>query len=1502
MGKLDKNILSQFSEFDCERQLYINLGVDDPDWIVPGYQIIPSNRRKKSSQLALDIGKGYEQVIYSNLKRIPNLFCKSSSIGEITPVSLTFQLLNQLYNDFSAQKISQACLLEHQFKVTDQFLEEILLIPATSTIDRSENRPDILILQQLEYNPKSTYYEILYTGEIRQLDQSELASRIAINIIDIKSTNEMNVGKKHFIEIIYYALTLSHFLVENKLDSKYFVCMSANGILPNVENFFVNSFHEIFSYTVELDWQNTYRIFDKLAKTIISFEQKRPLDISQIDCLDVNINPACGRCNFVEDCKSLLGFGNRPPEKWDIRLLPNTSRAIREQFRERNLLDIGSVSKDLASFTIQATPNPLYPQLPLLKMRSQAIITQNPYYPNYGEVYSLSIPKFTDIILIFDNEYDPTTERIYTIGLNLVMSVSPNSKSGYKDRFDGWWVIWKDHLINKTSLATIKDQLETLLNKELNIRELGVLSRIIIELWANPMYENAFTDIILPHEQPQYKDRTTVNFTYTYVNGGLDNANEFQLAKNLVELLYNIFSLSYYIERFITSEPDAEERITKPQFAIFYWTTDQLTVLEEMIERNLFALITDATIKPKLERVISLITPSDSDIKNPLQHKKIFDLRAFAESVVGMPNSVINYTWHELADTLFGIKANKNFWMPHFNYMEYSNWHDFLAELDTNKKEQKRVAITNQIRNKLFSLNRLRTFFQASAGWLVSRKAKPAESAEITWKELPDDYHQLANFWYIYSKLNGSMDLYEADYYRSMFPDFSIGKLCAAKVDNLNFTTASTSRGASIYTYTFELHNLSTNMKISEGDHVLLVPNELRDDGRIPYWKIIVESMEWVDPVTPNSGYYKITTDSVYKNYIEEASEILEKESSEWFLYPTASDNWTNKLYNCRYSTGLLTRYNLGNSWLGHQLAERFGFNFKNKLIKPHNSDFLLSEIYLYAPEFLPENKINTNDKLRLSSAYPPDASQTEAILTALNSTISLIIGPPGTGKSQTIANLVEEFLARNKDRPIKILISTFSYPAAKVLLDKLHDLRDSKNRPNFSSQIQKVFVRSQSREPFNVVVDDDNILDFYRTSGTAWKLDGKSYTTEKNKGKLALDDSFILFSNAHQLYHLYDLNRNAITKGQAIDFIFDLIIVDEASQYPTDHFLSCLQFIHNLTVSFVDEKNTPLEEYSGDLGELVSTMKPKESLQAERLTKVVIVGDNNQLPPVKGIQPPNKLEDVLGSLFDYYSNIHSLPTKQLQINYRSHEVIVEYTSRLNLYEKLIACSANAKKTIDGKISNITQNWLKEVLDPKKIVSTLIHDSYFDMTVSEFEASMTVELILGFYQMNKLKTKEEQKDFWRNRVGIVAPHNAHGRLIIRHIFERLSIDSNCQLSSDELMYELKKAIVSVEKFQGSDRDLIIATMGISDIDQLAAEEEFIYNLNRFNVLTSRAKSKVILLCSRNFLDYMPKAREILDYSTKIRDYALTFCEKTTQLKIKDPTNITRDVEFRYREV
>jgi hypothetical protein len=96
----------------------------------------------------------------------------------------------------------------------------------------------------------------------------------------------------------------------------------------------------------------------------------------------------------------------------------------------------------------------------------------------------------------------------------------------------------------------------------------------------------------------------------------------------------------------------------------------------------------------------------------------------------------------------------------------------------------------------------------------------------------------------------------------------------------------------------------------------------------------------------------------------------------------------------------------------------------------------------------------------------------------------------------------------------------------------------------------------------------------------------------------------------------------------------------------------------------------------------------------------------------------------------------------------------------------------------------------------------------------------------------------------------------------------------------------------VEKFQGSDRELIIASIGLSDIDQLKAEEEFIYDLNRFNVLTSRAKHKIILLCSEKFLDFIPHNRIIMEQAAQIRNYAYDFCNcQKSVFRVNEQNNL-----------
>jgi hypothetical protein len=120
-----------------------------------------------------------------------------------------------------------------------------------------------------------------------------------------------------------------------------------------------------------------------------------------------------------------------------------------------------------------------------------------------------------------------------------------------------------------------------------------------------------------------------------------------------------------------------------------------------------------------------------------------------------------------------------------------------------------------------------------------------------------------------------------------------------------------------------------------------------------------------------------------------------------------------------------------------------------------------------------------------------------------------------------------------------------------------------------------------------------------------------------------------------------------------------------------------------------------------------------------------------------------------------------------------------------------------------------------------------------------------------------------------------------------------------QLPPEELMDVIESTIYSVEKFQGSDRSFIIGTIGVSSTDQLFAEEEFLYNMNRFNVLVSRAKHKMLLICSKNYLSYVPNARDLMPVAHAIRQYAYDICKASTTMTVKSVGN--QQLEIRWKE-
>jgi len=451
------------------------------------------------------------------------------------------------------------------------------------------------------------------------------------------------------------------------------------------------------------------------------------------------------------------------------------------------------------------------------------------------------------------------------------------------------------------------------------------------------------------------------------------------------------------------------------------------------------------------------------------------------------------------------------------------------------------------------------------------------------------------------------------------------------------------------------------------------------------------------------------------------------------------------------------------------------------------------------------------------------------------------------------------------------------------------------------------VFVRSERQMAISNEGYSENqpgfVNDLYRKGVERWALnrpDNVKRASSAFKDE-TLDQIFpndlLIFANAHSLYRLLERDKQGKSICLQDDFAFDLIIVDEASQLPTDHILSSLVHIRQHTISTMfDTDLTGLKEIP-DL-HTSKSMIITTDLDPHELTKLVVVGDNNQLPPVQPVEPPKKLKMVLGSLFNYYVEGHNLSSIQLTTNYRSNQDIVDYTNTLKIYEKLKAFELTADQTIEGEIPANASNIVREVMQSDRIVNAIIHDQKYDIAISQIEAQIVVEIIFRYYEMFNPQTEQDQLKFWEEGVGVVAPHNAQGRIIIRDLFERISSLNNNLLNPTKLMSSLKSTIYSVEKFQGSDRSLIVASVGISSIDQISAEEDFIYDLNRFNVLTSRAKAKIILVCSRNFLDYYPKDPQNVENAANIRHYAMEYCKNV----IKIPYNFnseTSDLEYRW---
>lgn len=485
------------------------------------------------------------------------------------------------------------------------------------------------------------------------------------------------------------------------------------------------------------------------------------------------------------------------------------------------------------------------------------------------------------------------------------------------------------------------------------------------------------------------------------------------------------------------------------------------------------------------------------------------------------------------------------------------------------------------------------------------------------------------------------------------------------------------------------------------------------------------------------------------------------------------------------------------------------------------------------------------------ANGYGLNPSQWHAWEQALTHRLRLVWGPPGTGKSRTLRTIILGALheASRQNGSIRVLLSGPTYESIdNVLLDVYSALSGGSPLAIPAAQVVRLRSGTKPREP-----RVPQQIDLPTGNGAAFQA---------LCGRLAQAQGITLVGAPPQQAH-----KLLVKAGGAAARLFDLIVLDEASQLD------------------VATSTLPLAGLA-DGG------------------SVVIAGDPKQLPPIHKAQPPLNLEFAVGPIFTYLQERFTLNPCVLETNYRSSRTIVEFAHTADYPRSLQAHSPDLRLDLLSPVPHraaAPQNWPAQLhwtpewaafLNPDEPTVCFVYPEGRSSQWNRFEADTVASILwllssrLGDQLQNELDASGAPiptngrcytvADFWDRGVGIVTPHRAQQALTVsrlQNVFPAVPPSS------------IRAAVDTVERFQGQQRDVILASFALGDPDAIADEDEFLLSLNRFNVMASRARAKLIVLVSQEVVDHLSNDMAVLQGSALLKGYADLYCASNRPMSL-----------------
>ncbi|QQD12237.1 AAA domain-containing protein [Sphingobacterium sp. UDSM-2020] len=420
--------------------------------------------------------------------------------------------------------------------------------------------------------------------------------------------------------------------------------------------------------------------------------------------------------------------------------------------------------------------------------------------------------------------------------------------------------------------------------------------------------------------------------------------------------------------------------------------------------------------------------------------------------------------------------------------------------------------------------------------------------------------------------------------------------------------------------------------------------------------------------------------------------------------------------------------------------------------------------------------------------------SQNEAIVHILSENpISIIHGPPGTGKTTTLVKAVQALLKKENKQ---ILIVAPSNTAVDVLTERLDAagvlVTRIGNPVKISEHLQELALDAQvDQHPANKEV---KLL----------KKKARAYTEMAQKYKRSFGRS-----EREQRKALFDEARKI---GKEIGDIQDFIVADilDKAQVVTATLVGSNQYaVRNRVYQVVI------------IDEAAQALEPACWIPILKANKVVLAGDHCQLPPTVKSNAQMNI-GLYHTLFEKLVKRYPEHVSLLNVQYRMNEKIMQYPSTALYDDHLIA-------------GDHVQHWaLKEDSEPVVFIDTAgagfeeeqDGTATFNVGEARFVINHLKQSLVSFEQVY------DESDF--PAIAVITPYRRQATVL------------NELLVNDEQIAPFRHHIQinTIDSFQGQEKDIIYISLTRSNDQQAIG---FLSDVRRMNVAMTRAKKKLIVV-------------------------------------------------------